>query len=97
MAFMFTFGITVGSSVWPYVGYMMPGKAVVGAQVLNWFLSGASVICFSFNTSYYPDNNPFIMIFVFAGITLLLSLVNSASMINVKGLSVRKVQLQLAN
>jgi uncharacterized membrane protein len=96
MAFMFTFGITVGSSVWPYIGYMMPANGVVAAQVLNWFLSGASVVCFSFNTSYTATNNPYIIIFVFTGITLLLSVVNWAVMIDVKGLSVRRVQLELA-
>ena len=96
MAFMFTFGITVGSSVWPYIGYMIPANGVVAAQVLNWFLCGASVICFSFNTSYYPQQNPFIIIFIFSGITLLFSIANWINMIDIKGLSVRRVQLELA-
>lgn len=96
MAFMFSFGITVGSSVWPYIGYMMPSNAVVVAQILNWLLSGVVIICFSLNTAYYSPQNPFIMIFVFSGITLLLSIVNSVNMIDIKGLSVRRVQLELA-
>lgn len=96
MAFMFTFGITVGSSVWPYVGYMIPGNALLVSQVINWLLSGVGIICFSFNTYYYTSNNPFIIIFTFAGITFVLSIINAFTMIDIKGLSVRRVQLELA-
>jgi hypothetical protein len=96
MAFMFTFGITVGSSVWPYVGYMMPSNAVLASQVINWLLSGIGMVCFSFNTYYYTSNNPFIIIFVFSGITFFFSIINSFGMIDIKGLSVRRVQLELA-
>ena len=96
MAFMFTFGISVGSSVWPYVGYMMPGSAVLVSQVINWVLSGAGIVCFSLNTYYYTSNNPFITIFTFCGITFFLSIINGFMMIDIKGLSVRRVQLELA-
>ena len=96
MAFMFTFGISVGSSVWPYVGYMMPGSAVLVSQVINWLLSGIGIVCFSLNTYYYTSNNPFITIFTFCGITFFLSIINGFMMIDIKGLSVRRVQLELA-
>lgn len=93
MAFMFAFGITVGSSVWPYVGYMMPGNALLVSQVINWVLSAAGIVGFSLNTYYYTSNNPFIIIFMFSGITFVLSVVNSFMMIDIKGLSVRRVQI----
>jgi len=96
MAFMFTFGISVGSSVWPYVGYMMPGNSVLVSQVINWILSAAGIVCFSLNTYFYEKNNPFIIIFVFCGITFFLSIINAFTMIDIKGLSVRRVQLELA-
>lgn len=96
MAFMFTFGITVGSSVWPYVGYMMPANSVMGAQVLNWLFSGISVICFSVNTYFSVNSNPWIIIFVFTAITFIFSIINAITMIDIKGLSVRRVQLELA-
>jgi len=96
MAFMFTFGISVGSSVWPYVGYMMPGNSVLVSQVINWILSAAGIVGFSLNTYFYENNNPFIIIFVFCGITFFLSIINAFTMIDIKGLSVRRVQLELA-
>lgn len=49
LAFMFTFGSTVGSSAWPYASYMMPSGAMLGAQVLNWLLAAGSIIAFSVN------------------------------------------------
>ncbi len=51
MAFMFTFGVTLGSSVWPYISFMMPPKAITAALVINWTLAGISIISFSFNTA----------------------------------------------
>ena len=94
MAFMFTFGITVGSSVWPYISFMMPGTAITIAQVLNWLLAGISIIAFSVNTN--ATSNPWIMIWVYTGITFVLSILNWIMMIDIKGLSVRRTQLQLA-
>ena len=47
MMFMFTFGVTVGSSVWPYISYMMPSRSILFAQVFNWLLAGTSIILFS--------------------------------------------------
>jgi len=94
MAFMFTFGITVGSSVWPYISFMMPGSAITVAQVINWLLAGLSIIAFSANTN--ATSNPWIMIWIYTGITFVLSIFNWILMIDIKGLSVRRTQLQLA-
>jgi len=51
MIFMFTFGLSLGSCVWPYISFMMPPSGVTGASVLNWILAGCSIIAFSFNTN----------------------------------------------
>lgn len=94
MAFMFTFGVTLGSSVWPYISYMMPPKAITAAVVLNWVLAGLSIIGFSFTTA--TMGNPYVMMWIYCGVTFVLSVLNWIFMIDIKGLSVRKVQLQLA-
>lgn len=94
MAFMFTFGITVGSSVWPYISFMMPSKAILVAQVVNWLLAGISIISFSFNVN--ATSNPWIIVWVYTGITLLLTILNALLMVDIKGLSVRKAQMKLA-
>lgn len=94
MAFMFTFGITVGSSVWPYVSYMMPSNAVLVAQVINWLLAGISIIAFSFNVN--ATSNPWIIVWVYTGITFVLTILNLIFMVDIKGLSVRKTQMKLA-
>jgi hypothetical protein len=93
MAFMFTFGVTLGSSVWPYIGYMMPNSAVTGALVLNWILAGVSIISFSFVTS--TMGNPWVMLWIYFAVTFVLSIVNAAMLIDIRGLSVKKTQLQL--
>jgi len=93
MAFMFTFGVTLGSSVWPYISYMMPQRAVTAALVINWILAGCSIIAFSFVTQ--AMGNPWVMMWIYCGVTFVLSILNWIFMIDVKGLSVRKVQLQL--
>jgi len=93
MAFMFTFGVTLGSSVWPYIGYMMPSHAVTGALILNWILAGLSIISFSFVTA--TMGNPWIMLWIYCGVTFALSIVNAVMLVDIKGLSVRKVQLKL--
>ena len=94
VAFMFTFGITVGSSVWPYVGYMMPSNAILVAQVINWILAGISIISFSYVIG--ERNSPVIMMWVYAGVTFVLSVLNYIFMIDIKGLSLVKVQQKLA-
>ena len=94
VAFMFTFGITVGSSVWPYVGYMMPSGAILVAQVINWLLAGLSIIAFSFVIN--ARNSPVIMMWVYAGVTFVFTILNWIFMIDIKGLSVVKVQQKLA-
>ena len=94
MAFMFTFGITVGSSVWPYISYMMPSSAVLVAQVINWLLAGISIIAFSFNVN--ATSNPWIIVWVYTGITFVLTILNLIFMVDIKGLSVRKAQMKLA-
>jgi MFS transporter, SP family, xylose:H+ symportor len=94
LAYMFTFGITVGSSVWPYVSYMMPSNAVLIAQVVNWILAGFTILSLSFDVN--ATSYPYAAIWVFAGITFVLSVLNWIFMINIKGLSVVKVQEKLA-
>lgn len=101
MAFMFTFGVTLGSSVWPYISFMMPQKSVTAALVLNWLLAGLSIVSFSENTANYTcssvplEQSPFIMLFIYAGCTFIFSILCACFMIDIKGLSVRRVQLKL--
>lgn len=94
MALLFTFGITVGSVSWPYASYMMPSNAVVAAQVLNWLLAGISIIAFSVDTN--ANNSPVIMLWVYAGVTFVLSVLNWILMINIKGLTIIEVHKKLA-
>lgn len=93
MGFMFTFGMTLGSSVWPYISFMMPAHKVMLASVLNWILAGLSIVSFSFVTA--SMKNPYVMMFIYCGVTFILSIVFTVISINIKGLSVRKVQMQL--
>lgn len=94
VTFMFTFGVTVGSSVWPYVSYMMPSNAVLVAQVVNWLLAGISIISFSFVTE--AENSPVIMMWVYSSVTFVLSVLNCIFMVDIKGLSLVRVQQKLA-
>ena len=93
MFFMFTFGMTLGSSVWPYIGFMMSPFHVTVALVLNWVLAGVSIASFSFVTYYM--SNPYAMMFIYCGVTFVLSIVFSCVSIDIKGLSARKVQMHL--
>jgi len=94
MALLFTFGITVGSVSWPYASYMMPSNALVAAQVINWLLAGISIIAFSVDTN--STDSPVIMLWVYSGVTFVLSVLNWILMIDIKGLSVIQVQKKLA-
>jgi MFS family permease len=94
IAYMFTFGITIGSSVWPYASYMMPSGAVTFAQAISLKLAGLSIMAFSFDVS--AMGNPYVIIWVYAGLTLVFSVLNLILMPNIKGLSVVKVQEKLA-
>lgn len=93
MAFMFTFGMTLGSSVWPYIGFMMPSKGVTVASVINWILAGSSIIAFSFVTANMIS--PYVMMFIYCGSTFVLSVVYTVMSVNIKGASARKVQMEL--
>lgn len=93
MFFMFTFGLTLGSSVWPYISFMMPASAVTVASIINWLLAGISIISFSFVTA--TMTSPYVMMFIYCGVTFVLSIVFTVISIDIKGLSVRKVQMQL--
>jgi hypothetical protein len=93
MGFMFTFGATLGSSVWPYIGFMMPSSGVTVASVINWVLAGISIVSFSFVTN--AMTSPYVMIFIYMGCTFILTLIFAAVSVNIKGLSARKVQMQL--
>ena len=94
MALLFTFGITVGSVTWPYASYMMPSGAVMVAQAINLKLSGIVIMFFSVDINL--TNSPVFMIWLFAGVTLIFSILNWIFMLNIKGLSVIKVQEKLA-
>lgn len=93
ICFMFTFGITVGSSVWPYISFMMSSRPLLIAQIVNWLLAGCSLIAFSYTVN--AENNPYIIIWVYAGVTFVASVLNWILMIDIKGLSIRKVQKKL--
>lgn len=93
MFFMFTFGMTLGSSVWPYIGFMMPPLAVTVASIVNWLLAGLTIIAFYFVT--YSMGSPYVMLFIYCGVTFILSIVFAIISIDIKGLSVRKVQMHL--
>ena len=95
IAFMFTFGITVGSAAWPYAGYMMPSRAILFGQVINWLLAGAVIIFFSVDVN--ATGTPSIMIWVYCGITFVITCLCSCMMINIKGLTVTEVQEKLAH
>jgi hypothetical protein len=72
---------------------MMPPKAVTIASIVNWLLAGLSIVSFSFVTYYMYS--PYVMMFIYCGVTFILSIVYSAMSIDIKGLSVRKVQMHL--
>lgn len=93
MIFMFTFGLSLGSCVWPYISFMMSPSGVTVASVVNWILAGCSIIAFSFVTN--AMHSPWVMMFIYMGVTFLLTIVFAVLSINIKGLSVRKVQIQL--
>lgn len=93
MFFMLTFGMSLGSSVWPYISFMMNAKGVVVASVVNWILAGSSIIAFSFVTN--AMTSPYVMLFIYCSITFVLTIVFTVMSINVKGLSAKKVQMQL--
>lgn len=93
MGFMFTFGVTLGSSVWPYIGMMMPRSGVTLALCINWVLAGLSIIAFSFVTA--TMGNPYVMMWVYCGVTLITITIFTFVSVDVKGLSVRKVQMHL--
>ena len=86
LAFMFTFGITVGSAAWPYAGYMMPSRAILFAQVLNWLLAGCVIIFFSVDV--HATGSPSIMIWIYCGVTFFLSCLFWILLINIKGKNV---------
>ena len=90
---MFTFGTTLGSSVWAYISFMMPNKGVTLASFINWVLAGCSIIGFSFVTQKMIS--PYVMMFIYCGVTLILSIIFAAMSVNVKGLTAKKVQLLL--
>lgn len=90
---MFTFGMTLGSSVWPYISFMMPPMAVTAASIVNWLLAGLTIIAFYFVT--YCMGSPYVMLFIYCGVTFVLTIVFSCMSIDIKGLSVRKVQMHL--
>jgi hypothetical protein len=93
MAFMFTFGMSLGSSVWPYISFMMPSHGVMVASVVNWLLAGSSIIAFSFVTN--EMTSPYVMLFIYCSVTFVLTAVFAGMSKNIKGLSVRKAQMQL--
>lgn len=93
MFFMFTFGMSLGSSVWPYISFMMPAKGMVVASVVNWILAGSSIIAFSFVTN--AMTSPYVMLFIYCSITFILTIVFTVMSINIKGMSAKKVQMQL--
>lgn len=93
MGFMFTFGMTLGSSVWPYISFLMPSSGVVAASVVNWILGGCSIVAFSFVTSAMVS--PWVMVFIYMACTFIFTIIFACTSINIKGLSVRKVQMQL--
>lgn len=93
MGFMFTFGMTLGSSVWPYIGFLMPSSGVTAASVINWILAGCSIVAFSFVTNSMIS--PYVMVFIYMGCTFVFTIIFAATSVNIKGLSVRKVQMQL--
>ena len=93
MGFMFTFGITLGSSVWPYISMMMPPSGVTLVLVINWVLAGLSIIAFSFTTA--AMGNPYVMMWVYCGVTFVTITIFTFVSVDVKGLSVRRVQMNL--
>ena len=93
MGFMFTFGMTLGSSVWPYISFLMPASGQTVALVVNWILAGCSIVAFSFVTSAMVS--PWVMVFIYMTCTFIFTIIFAATSINIKGLSVRKVQMQL--
>jgi hypothetical protein len=94
MGFMFAFGTTLGSSVWAYISFMMPGKGVTVASILNWLLAGFSIVGFAFVTD--TMTSPYVMMFIYCGVTFVLSIVFAVLSVNVKGLTAKKVQMLLA-
>ena len=92
---LFTFGAAVGSASFKYVSYMMPKSAMLGAQVLNFLLSGGSIIAFSYDLSL--SHSPVIVIWIFAGVSFVLSIINSIFLVEVKKKKISDVQKGLAN
>ncbi len=44
--YMFTFGMTLGTSVWPYISFVVPQNYIQIGLVLNWISAAICIIMF---------------------------------------------------
>lgn len=83
IAYMFTFGLTLGSTVWPYISLLLPQNLIKVATFLNWVSAGICIALFEMITGYL--HSPYPVYFFYSGITLVASCLNSYLMEPMRG------------
>jgi hypothetical protein len=87
--YMFVFGLTLGTVLWPYARLVLPVHMVTEAIILNWICSGVTIVLFEYISQIF--HSPYLIFFIFMGVTFLLTSINAFLMINVKGLTKKQI------
>jgi hypothetical protein len=91
--YMFVFGLTLGSSVWPYITYIVPQNFIQVGLIINWLAAAFCITAFEVVTAYV--HSPYPVYFFYMGFIFICTLINSYFLIPIKGLSFRKIMIKM--
>jgi MFS family permease len=88
IVYMGFYGLTIGPVVWMYVPEIIPAKVVPFATTLNWLGSSFCLIIAPIINESLGSSAVF---FIFGGLTLFMGIINTFSIVEIKGLNVKQI------
>lgn len=95
--FMFTFGATLGSTIWLYTAEICEPSYIILATVITWIFASVVIVFFPILKKALPDENPvylFLFFFIWSTISFV---VNQKVVIETKGKTEHQIQSEFKN
>lgn len=92
IVFMFTFGATLGSTIWPYTAEICEPSYIILATAITWVFASVVIVFFPILKKALPDENPVYLFLFFFIWTSLSFIVNHKVLIETKGKTEHQIQ-----
>lgn len=92
IVFMFTFGATLGSTIWPYAAEICEPSYIILATAVTWVFASVVIVFFPILKNSLPNQSPLYLFLFFFIWTIISFVINHKVLIETKGKTESQIQ-----